>query len=132
MRPWRLGATLLMLFGAIALLMGGVGIYAAFAHVVASRGRELAIRAALGAERRHLTLMVLTHVLQIGAAGVVLGTLMALAGGQFIASQLFQTVPYDPAVLATAACLVAALAVIGGALPARTAGRTNPQELLRV
>ena len=132
MRPWRLGATLLMLFGAIALLMSGVGIYAAFAHVVASRGRELAIRAALGAERRHLAQMVLTHVLQVAAVGVFLGTLLALAGGQYIASQLFQTVPYDPAVLAAAAVLVAVLAVLGGALPARTAARTNPQEMLRM
>lgn len=131
MRPWRLGASLLVLFGGIALVTGSVGIYAAFAQVVAARRRELAIRAALGAERRQLARMVLAQVIRVAAVGIVAGVLLSLAGGHYIASLLFRTVPYDLPVLTAAALVVALVALVAGTLPARTAARTNPQELLR-
>ena len=49
LRPWRLGTTLLVLFSALALVVAAVGLYAAFAHAVAERRREMAIRIAIGA-----------------------------------------------------------------------------------
>ena len=131
-RPWRLGETLLILFGGIALAMGGVGVYAAFAQVVASRRREFAIRSALGADRARLARMVFANVFPVAASGIVVGASIALAGGQYIASLLFRTVPYDPAVLCAAAALVLALAAIGAAVPARSASRAEPGALLRM
>jgi hypothetical protein len=131
MRPWQLGATLLVLFGAIALVMGSVGVYAAFAHVVSSRQRELAIRSALGADRAQLARMVFGNVLVVAATGIGVGGALALAGGQYIASLLFRTVPYDPVVFAGAAALVSAIAAIAGTVPSRSASRTEPSTLLR-
>ena len=131
MRPWQLGASLLVLFGGIALAMGAVGIYAAYAHVVVARHRELAIRAALGARRGQLSRLILGQVLRVAGGGVLAGALVALAGGRYIAALLFHTVPYDPAVLGSGAVLVALLALVAGALPARAAARSSPQELLR-
>ncbi|HEX6974614.1 MAG TPA: ABC transporter permease [Vicinamibacterales bacterium] len=131
MRPWQMGATLLTLFGSIALVMGAVGTYAAFAQMIVSRRREMAIRAALGARPVELARLVMGQVLRVAAIGVTAGVLIVLAGGPFVASLLFRTVPQDPAVLAATALLVSALALAAGLLPATSAARSNPQALLR-
>src|SRR6185295_6193220 len=59
LRPWRLGTTLLGLFSALALAIAAIGLYAAFAHAVAERRREMAIRLALGAQASGVLQMVL-------------------------------------------------------------------------
>ena len=60
MRPWRLGTMLLGLFSGLALLVGAIGLYAAFAHAVTMRRREMAIRMAIGSRPAGVIALVLT------------------------------------------------------------------------
>jgi putative ABC transport system permease protein len=131
MRPWRLGTALLGLFSALALIVGAVGIYAAFAHAVTMRRREMAIRIAIGARPRGVVRMILGEALRLAAAGIVAGWIAAIAGGRWLQSLLFDTSRADPLVLGAAAAVMLAVAVIATLLPARAASRANPAALLR-
>ena len=130
MRPWRQGAALLALFGALALAVAAVGIYAAFAHSVAERRRELAIRLAIGAHTNSVLLMILREAVTVAIAGVVFGCIAAIVGGRWLGSMLFGTAPSDPLVLGSAALLMIAVSAIATFIPALSASRTNPAQLL--
>lgn len=130
-RPWRLGQTLFALFGALALVVGAIGLYAAFTHAVALRRREMAIRLAIGARPPGVVTLVLREALSVAAAGIVLGIFMAFAGGRWLQSLLFQTSGADPLIMGTAAAVMLAVAVMATLLPARHASRADPATLLR-
>jgi putative ABC transport system permease protein len=131
MRPWRLGTALLGLFSALALCVGAVGLYAAFAHAVAVRRREMAIRIAIGARPRGVIAMILGEALRLAGAGIVAGWIAAVIGGRWLESLLFDTSRADPLVLGSAAAVMLTVAVIATLLPARAASRANPASLLR-
>jgi putative ABC transport system permease protein len=131
MRPWRLGTALLGLFSALALLVGAVGLYAAFSHAVTARRREMAIRIAIGARPVGVIGMVLGEALLLAGAGIVAGWIAAAIGGRWLQAMLFDTSRTDPLVLGSAAALMLAVAVIATLLPARAASRANPASLLR-
>ena len=65
-RPWRNGTALLTLFSGLALVVAAVGLYAAFAHSVGERRREMAIRIAIGARPRGVLLMILREATMLG------------------------------------------------------------------
>ena len=130
-RPWRLGTTLFALFAALALVVGAIGLYAAFTHAVAVRRREMAIRLAIGARPHAVVTMVLREALIVAGVGSVLGTGVALAGGRWLRSLLFQTSETDVSVLAGAALAMLIIAALATVLPARTASRSEPAALLR-
>lgn len=130
-RPWRQGTALLSLFGALALGVAGIGLYAAFAHSVAERRREMAIRLAIGARVRGVLVMILREATTVAAAGVVLGCTIAAIGGRWVQSMLFGTAPTDPIVLGLAAAVMLLVAGTATFVPARTASRTDPSSLLR-
>jgi ABC-type antimicrobial peptide transport system permease subunit len=131
MRPWQIGTALLGLFSALALGVGAVGLYAAFAHAVSLRRREMAIRIAIGARPRGVVTMILREALTLAGAGVIGGWLAAAIGGRWLQSLLFDTSPADPLVLASSAALMLGVAAIATLLPARAASRANPTALLR-
>jgi ABC-type antimicrobial peptide transport system permease subunit len=131
MRPWRQGTMLLSLFGALALGVAAMGLYAAFAHVVHERRRELAIRLAIGAKPGGVLAMILREAAVLAAVGIVCGWSIAVAGGRWIQSLLFGTAPSDPLVLGASAALMLAVAALATLVPARTAARTDPNSLLR-
>ena len=130
-RPWRLGTTLFAMFAALSLAVGAIGLYAAFAHTVALRRKEMAIRLAIGARPRNVVSLVLRDALGLALAGVGCGILAAVAGGRWLASLLFQTSQADPLVLGSAAAIMIGVAVTATLLPARTASRADPASLLR-
>jgi hypothetical protein len=130
-RPWRLGATLFALFAALALVVGAIGLYAAFTHAVAVRRREMAIRVAIGARPHAVVTMVLREALIVAGTGSVLGIGVALAGGRWLRSLLFQTSETDVSVLGGAALAMLVIAALATVLPARTASRSDPAALLR-
>ena len=132
MRPWRLGAVLLSLFGALALGVAAVGLYAAFAHLVGQRRREMAIRIAIGARPAGVLTMILGEAAVMAAAGIVCGVLVILVSAPWLASMLFDTKPADPMVLGSAALLMIGVAAAATFMPARSASRTDPITLLRV
>jgi predicted permease len=131
MRPWRVGTTLLALFGALALAVASLGLYAAFTHVVSERRREMAIRLALGAAPRRVVRMILLESARIAGLGVLAGCAAAVAGGRWLGSLLFGTSPADPVVLTAAAAVMLAVGLIATLLPALAASRSDPNSLLR-
>lgn len=132
MRPWTLGTTLLAWFSALALGVAAIGLYAAFAHAVSERRREMAIRLAIGAGPRRVMAMVLREAVVLAAIGIVCGSIAAVVAGRGVQSLLFGTTPSDPIVLVSAAVVMLIVAAGATWLPARAASRVDPNTLLKV
>jgi ABC-type antimicrobial peptide transport system permease subunit len=132
MRPWRLGATLLTLFGALALGVAATGLYAVFAHAIAERRQEMAIRIAIGAHPARVLTMVLGESGRVAAFGALCGCALAIVAGRWLQSMLVGIEPSDPVVLGTAAVIMLAVAIVATLLPARAAAKSDPTTLLRV
>ncbi len=80
-RSWTLGATMFSVFGVLALVVAGIGLYSVLAYSVARRTRELGIRAAVGARRSGLVSMVVREGVRLTVLGLFLGIGMALLAG---------------------------------------------------
>ena len=129
--PWRVGTGLFLLFGSLALTIAAAGIYAAFAHAVAERRHEMAVRIAVGASRSRVRLMLLRESLGVAAIGIVCGTIVAALAGSVVRSMFVGTSSTDPLVLGTAGAVTLVVAVLATWLPAVTASRADPNTLLR-
>ena len=101
------------------------------AYVVARRGRELGVRAALGATPHDLFGTVMGHGLRLAGMGSVLGLAGALAAGRLLERMLFGIGAADPATLAAVLAALPALTITACALPARRAARVDPLIVLR-
>jgi len=130
-QPWRLGATLLELFAALALAIAAIGLYAAFAHAVTMRRREMAIRIAVGARPARVMSLILTEAAGLSAVGIAVGMAAALLAGESLRNLLYGIVPSDPLVLGAAAASMMVVAIGATSLPARSAARSDPNSLLR-
>ncbi len=131
LRPWRLGSTLFAWFSALALAVGAMGLYAAFAHAVAQRRREMAIRLAIGARPLNVLMLVLRESVLLAAGGVACGWAGALLGGRSLQALLFRTSGADPLILGGAAAVMLTVAAAATLWPARAASRADPATLLR-
>ena len=127
----RFRTVLLTVFAALALALASVGIGSVMAYDVAQRGREIAVRLAVGADAGHVVAMILRRAATLTAAGIGLGLLGALAAGQFLSSFLFGVTPYDPVVLSAVVAGLAVVAIFSSYLPARHATRIDPADALR-
>jgi predicted permease len=132
LRPWRMGATLFTAFGVLAALLAALGLYSAVAYAVTQRTREIGVRLAIGARVASVMRLIVGDGLRIAGVGVMLGLVMALVAGPWIARLLFETSPRDPLVLALVAGSLVALAVLASLAPARRAARVNPSVALRI
>jgi ABC-type antimicrobial peptide transport system permease subunit len=128
----RLRTRLVTLLGAIALLLGVIGIYGVMSSLVAQRTREFGIRVALGARPWALPLGVVAQGLRFTLAGIVLGLVAAVVVGDRIGGLLFEVYPRDPATFAGVAMAVVLVAVAASYVPARRAATTDPLVVLRV
>jgi predicted permease len=131
MRPWAMGARLLGLFSALAVLVAAMGLFAAFAHTVGERRREMAIRMAVGARPAAVLLMVLRDASLLASGGAMIGCLAAVGAGRWLESLLFGTKASDPLVLGAAASVMLLVAVLATLRPARSASKSDPSVLLR-
>jgi predicted permease len=122
---------LVFAFALGALFLACIGIYGVVAFTVSQRERELGIRMALGASQRGVVRMVFRDGAQLSILGLAAGLISALALARLIASLLFGVTPHDPAVFATVAMVVAAIAALACWLPARRAARVDPMIALR-
>ena len=118
-------------FGLLATAIAAIGLYGVMAYSVSRRTREIGIRMALGAARGAVMRMVLREVVFVVAAGVIVGLPTGLALARFLRSQLYQVSPFDAAAACTAVCIVAAVALPAGLLPARRATVIEPMRALR-
>jgi predicted permease len=128
----RMLATLSGFFGFVALLLAMVGLYGSISYGVATRAGEFGVRVALGARTAAIVTLVMRDVAATVVAGVGLGLGLSLAAASTLRSLLFGIGPYDPATIGAAALLLAAVAAIAGAVPARRAARVDPIVALRV
>lgn len=125
-----LTAELATLFGAVALVLAGIGLYGVVSYHVARRTREIGVRMALGAAPAAVVWMVLRQALVLVMIGVLAGIPLALGGGKAIAAELFG-LGRDPLFLAGAGVLLIGVAVAASALPARRAAHVDPLIALR-
>ena len=130
----RSGFTLVMLgiAGAMALLLGIVGIYGVISYSVSQRTRELGIRIALGAGNAELRAMVVGQGLLLAGIGIGVGLAVAGAVTRIMSSLLFETSPVDFLSYAVAAASLLGAAAIASYLPAHRASSVNPVEALRM
>src|ERR1700691_5607822 len=117
----RTSMILLTIFAGLALVLACIGIYGVIAYLVGQRTHEIGVRMALGAERRHILLLILREGIQMALAGVVVGVLLALALTRLMSSQLFGASAHDPLTFAAVALVLLAVALIACWLPARHA-----------
>ncbi len=128
----RVNAWSLSAFSAVTLLLAVVGIFGVMAFVVVQRSREIGLRLALGASPASVSRWVLWRTMRLALAGVVLGSLGALAWTRLLQSQLVGVTASDPLVYVSAATLFVLAALLAGLLPAWRAARTDPVRMLRV
>jgi len=130
-RTWRVGAIVFSIFGAIGLLVAGVGLYGVVAYVTALQKRDSAIRLALGASPARLLRVSLARATMAVVVGVCLGVALSLAGGKAIGSQLYGITPQDPRVFVVVIVTMLTTGLAAAYLPARRIKRIDPCELLR-
>jgi predicted permease len=127
----RMMATLVGLFGAIALVLAAVGLYGTMAHLAGQRTTEVGIRLALGASPSSILVMLTGEGLRLVGAGAVLGLAGALAGTRLLESQLFGIAPTDPGTFVMVVLMLGSVGLLACALPARRAMRVDPVVALR-
>jgi len=129
----RVSFTLVMLgiAGAMALLLGVVGIYGVISYSVTQSKREIGIRSALGATQGQLVSMFVRRGLKLAAAGAALGLVAAAIASRFMESLLFEVQPLDPLTYAGVAGIVVGIAALASYVPSRQVSGTSPLEALR-
>ncbi len=127
----RMGAMLLAVFGALALLLAALGVYGVLAFSMARRTREIGIRMALGADRGGVFSLVVREGLWLVGFGLAIGLLSGLYASAFIQGFLVGVSTHDVATFATVPVVLAAVALLACYLPARRATKVDPMVALR-
>lgn len=131
LQHWVIGTQMLLLFGALALATAAMGMYAAFAHSVAERRQEIAVRLAVGATRQRVIVMMLREGVVVAGRGAINGVLAATLAGWAAQSMIFGLSSPGLLVSAAAMATVLTVAVVATWFPALTASRAEPDTLLR-
>ena len=127
----RLIAMMSGFFGALALLLAGLGLYGIVAHAVSARRGEIGLRMALGAQPAGIVRLVFRRVGVLLVAGLVLGLAGSWWAARFIAPLLFQIEARDPMTFSVTAAVLVAVGVLAARMPARRAARLDPATVLR-
>jgi putative ABC transport system permease protein len=128
----KLGTTLMLVFGMVALLLAAIGIYGIIAYSSADRYSEIATRMALGATRANIFSLLVRQGLAVAAAGAAIGVGMALGAGRLASSWLYDVRPSDPWILGSALAVVVGVTVAATLIPVARAARIDPAPLLRL
>jgi putative ABC transport system permease protein len=127
----RILASVLAVFGAIAMLLAALGLYGVISYSVTTRTFEIGVRSALGADRAAVVRMIMEE----GAHLVVMGLIIGL-GGAFFAARVMRSLlhgvsPTDPVALGGTVVVLLVVGALGTLLPALRASRIEPTEALR-
>ena len=122
---------LLCVAGAMALLLGLVGIYGVIAYTVSQCTREIGIRMALGAQRGELTSLFVRQGMALAAIGAACGLVVAFITMRLMSSILFNVSPVDPLTYIIITAGVVATVCFACYLPSRRAATVNPVNALR-
>ncbi len=126
----RLAVTLVALFGAMALFLAAIGLYAVMSYSVSQGTRELGLRMALGAGVKDLLGLVMSHGLRLTAAGIVIGAVAAVVLTRLMGNLLYKVSPRDPIAFGTAFIILLVVAFIACFVPAWRATRIDPVQAL--
>ena len=121
----RFSMEMVALFAATALLLAALGIYGTVSFLVNEQSREIAIRLALGAQRRDILKMVLRQGLTLAAAGAGLGLVSALIVSGLMSGLLYGVSPYDLSTLVAVTAVLTAVAIAASYVPALRAMRLD-------
>lgn len=127
----RFALILFEAFGLVALILAAIGIYGMLSGSVTERRREIGVRLALGASRKHILTLVMRQGLRLTLLGVVLGLCGAAAASRAIASLLFGVSRLDPLSYLSVIALLACVSAIACLIPAWRATRVDPSITLR-
>jgi putative ABC transport system permease protein len=122
---------LIAIFGATALFLAAIGLYAVMSYSVSQSTRELGLRIALGANARDLLRLVVSRGLQLTAAGIVFGGIAALILTRLMGSLLYKVSPHDPLAFGSALVVIGIASLTACLLPAWRATRIDPVQALR-
>jgi predicted permease len=128
----RMGALLLAVFGALALVLASIGVYGVMAYSVMQRTRELGIRVALGASAGEVRRMVFRDGLVLTLTGIGLGVVCAVALSSLVSTLLFGVSALDPLTFTLIPLILTAVAGLAIYIPARRASRVDPMVALRM
>ena len=127
----RVAVGMLAVFGGLALLLAGVGLYGVMSYAVSQSSRELALRMALGASGGDVLRTVMSYGLWLTGGGILLGAAAALELTRLMGDLLYKVSPRDPSAFAAALAVMAAASSAACLLPAWRAMRTDPAQALR-
>jgi putative ABC transport system permease protein len=128
---WRLGATLFLAFGALALIVAAVGLYGVIAYDVAQRTHELGVRVALGAKTRNIIGLVVRQGLTFAAIGAGVGLTIAALAAPWLQPLLYKESARDPLTFLAVGTVMLLVAAAASAVPAFRASRVDPSGALR-
>jgi putative ABC transport system permease protein len=127
----RFPMLLLSAFSLVALTLAAVGVSGVVSFAVSQRTREIGIRVALGARKRDVIRLTMTHSMRSALIGVAVGLAASAALTRFLTGLLFEVKPMDPAVLGAVALILTGVALVASYLPARRATKVDPMLALR-
>ena len=127
----RFAMILLGTFAAVSVALAVVGIYGVISYSVGQRGREIAVRMALGAEPAKILRLVIGQGMVLALVGIAVGVIGAATLTRFQASLLFGIDSADPLTYAGLSLLLGAVALLATYVPARRASKVDPMAALR-
>jgi ABC-type antimicrobial peptide transport system permease subunit len=127
----RLPVVLMTSFGALALLLASVGVYAMFASMASAREREFGVRIALGSSRGAIAALVLRQGGVWMAIGLGLGTIGVSLAARLLRTQLYGVPQFDPIAIGLAVLILLVCAGVALLVPVRRASRVDPITVLR-
>ncbi|MDE3180822.1 MAG: ABC transporter permease [Acidobacteriota bacterium] len=128
---YRTVATLLVFFAALAMFLGGIGVYGVMSEQVSRRTHEIGIRIALGAGGPQVVGMILGEGLKLALIGVAMGVAIALGATRLLGAVLYGVAPNDPFTFVAAPVVFTAVALLASYIPARRAAKVDPMVALR-
>jgi ABC-type antimicrobial peptide transport system permease subunit len=127
----RLLASLGTVFGILALTLAGVGLFGLLSFLVACRTREIGIRMALGAERRHIWWGTLRGAMVLVGVGWLCGLPIAYSAVRILSKLIYGIEPLSMVPLLLSIGIILGVAAIAAVIPVRRASSIDPVIALR-
>jgi putative ABC transport system permease protein len=129
--PSKVAASVLGVFGLVALMPSAIGIYGITSYAVAQRTREIGIRMTLGAQLSDVLRLVLNHGVKLTIIGVALGLIGAFVVTRAITSVLYGVSATDPLTFGLVSGILILVTLVACYVPARRATKVDPLVALK-